>query len=88
MKKLRNILLTLVLLAFVAVLGGCSGSADSLMEASIKLLPKARIYTGKNAEEVEGEAIAATTARAAMESEVANTATDVATIMNAFNPPN
>lgn len=87
MKITKNILMVVLMVASMVVLSGCSGGADSLMEATIKILPKGRAYIGKNAEEVEKKAIAATTARDAMDKGVATTSADVTTIMAAFNSP-
>lgn len=65
--KITKIAVFVLIAVFTITLGGCSGSADSLFEFSGKVLPKARVYAGKNAESVEKKAIAATTARDAMD---------------------
>lgn len=75
MKKSRNILVVVALLAALTILNGCSFGADSFLEAdlSLKILPKARIFAGKGAEEVEKKAIGNTTARDAMDKDVITT---------------
>jgi len=86
MKK-RDSTLILVLLTISAItLSGCSTSADSLFEANLKVLPNVRAYAGKNAEQVEGRATAATTARDAIKNEIVTTPEGVSEIMKAFEP--
>ena len=86
MKKRESSTLIVLLTISALTLGGCSTSADSLFEANLKVLPNVRAYAGKNAEQVEGRATAATTARDAIENEVANTPEGVAEIMKTFEP--
>ena len=77
MKYSRNILALVVLATFVITLGGCSGGADSLLEINAKILPKTRLYVGKNAKGVEEKAIDATNTRAAIDNGVITTAAEL-----------
>lgn len=86
MKTSRNILVVVALLAALTVLDGCSAGADSLLEAdlSLKILPKVRGYGGKDAEKVERQAIANTTARDAMDKKVITTSAELDATLAGF----
>ena len=81
MKIAKNILIVVVLIAVTVVMSGCSGGADSLFEANVKILPKARVYVGKDAKDIEEKALKTSLARDAMKEEVATTTSDVKTII-------
>lgn len=81
MNTIKRSLTIAVLIAITIVITGCSGGADSLFEASFKVLPKAHAYVGKDAKDISEKALKTSLARTAMDEKVATTTTDVKTII-------
>lgn len=79
MKITKNILVLTVAVLALSVLSGCSTSADSLLslKSEFKILPKARVYVGKEAKKVEAKAMDATNTRVAMDNGVITTADEL-----------